>query len=89
LSRCAALAWPGPGGVLVKRVKPGQDRRADLPTIGVATMHAAAAAGLRGVAFEAGGTILADREATTAAADAAGLFLLGLDPEAMEIGRWE
>ena len=89
LSRCAALAWPGPGGVLVKRVKPGQDRRADLPTIGVATIQAAAAAGLRGVAFEAGGTILADREATTAAADAAGLFLLGLDPEAMEIGRWE
>ena len=42
---------------------------------------AAAAAGLRGVAFEAGGTILADRAAAVAAADAAGLFLLGLDPE--------
>ncbi len=37
LSRCGSLAWPGPGGVLVKLVKPGQgpagrsadDRRAD------------------------------------------------------------
>ena len=29
LSRCAALARPGAGGVLVKLVKPGQDRRAD------------------------------------------------------------
>ena len=38
-------------------------------------------AGLRGVAFEAGGTILAERAATIAAADAAGLFLLGLDPD--------
>ena len=41
----------------------------------------AAAAGLRGVAFEANATILAEREACLAAADAAGLFLLGLDSE--------
>jgi UDP-2,3-diacylglucosamine hydrolase len=80
LARCAPLARPGPGGVLVKLVKPGQDRRTDLPTIGVQTVDHAAAAGLRGVAFEAGGTILAERQATVAAANAAGLFLLGLDP---------
>ena len=81
LERCAGLARPGPGGVLVKLVKPGQERRADLPTIGPRTLNGAAAAGLRGVAFEAGGTILAEREAAVAAADAAGLFLLGLGPE--------
>ena len=80
LARAATLRRPGPGGVLVKLVKPGQDRRADLPTIGVRTIHAAAEAGLRGVAFEAGGTLLAEREAMVAAADAAGLFLLGVDP---------
>jgi hypothetical protein len=83
LARCAELAWPGPGGVLVKLVKPGQDRRTDLPTIGPETMRAAIAAGLRGVAFEAGGTILAQRDTTIAAADAAGIFLLGLDPDAL------
>ena len=38
----------------------------------------AAAAGLRGVAFEAGGTILADAEVTVAAADAAGTNGAGL-----------
>ena len=81
LLRCGALARSGPGGVLVKLVKPGQDRRADLPTIGPQTIRNAAAAGLRGVAFEAGGTILADRPALIAEADAAGLFLLGLDPD--------
>lgn len=80
LSRCARLARPGPGGVLVKLVKPGQDRRADLPTIGAATLAAAAAAGLRGIAFEAGGTILAEREAAIEQAARSGLFLLGIDP---------
>jgi len=79
LARAAGLARPGPGGVLVKLVKPGQDRRADLPTIGPATLRAAAAAGLRGIAFEAGGTLLTDRVACVTEADAAGLFLLGID----------
>jgi DUF1009 family protein len=81
LGRCAELARGGPGGVLVKLVKPGQERRADLPTIGPETVRGAHRAGLRGIAFEAGGTILADRAATIAAADEAGLFLLGLDPD--------
>ncbi len=81
LSRCGDLARSGPGGVLVKLVKPNQERRADLPTIGPITIQGAIAAGLRGVAFEAEGTILADKDACIAAADAAGLFLLGLDPE--------
>jgi DUF1009 family protein len=78
--RSAQLRRPGPGGVLVKLVKPGQERRADLPTMGARTIRAVAEAGLRGVAFEAGGTILAEREAMVAAADEAGLFLLGIDP---------
>ncbi len=79
LARAAGLARPGPGGVLVKLVKSGQDRRADLPTIGPATLRAAASAGLRGVAFEAGGTLLTDRAGCISEADAAGLFLLGIE----------
>ena len=42
---------------------------------------------LRGVAFEAGGTILAERDAAIAAADEAGLFLLGLGPDECLKGR--
>jgi UDP-2,3-diacylglucosamine hydrolase len=87
LARCGGLARAGAGGVLVKRVKPGQERRADLPTIGPETVHAAARAGLRGIAFEAGGAMLADREATIAAADDAGLFLLGIDPDRLDETR--
>ncbi|MGA9865125.1 MAG: UDP-2,3-diacylglucosamine diphosphatase LpxI, partial [Acetobacteraceae bacterium] len=57
---------------------------ADLPTIGAGTVLAAAGAGLRGIAFEAQGVMLADRAAAVAAADAAGLFLLGLDPDGLD-----
>ena len=81
LARAGLLARPGPGGVLLKLVKPGQDRRADLPTIGPATIHAAAAAGLRGIGFEANGTLVTDQPACIAAADAASLFLIGLHPD--------
>jgi len=78
LGRIPGLARPGPGGVLVKLAKPGQDRRADLPTLGEQTIRNASMAGLRGIAFEAGGTILSNRPAMIAAADAAGLFVIGI-----------
>jgi DUF1009 family protein len=84
LSRCGALLdameMAKPAGVLVKSVKPGQDRRADLPTIGPDTIRHAAAAGLCGVAYDASGTILAERETCITQADELGLFLLGFDP---------
>jgi UDP-2,3-diacylglucosamine hydrolase len=84
LARCGALARDGIGGVLVKLVKPGQDQRADLPTIGPDTVRNAAAAGLRGLAFQAGATILAERQACITTADSLGLFLLGLDPSELD-----
>jgi UDP-2,3-diacylglucosamine hydrolase len=84
LARCAGLAREGAGGVLVKRAKPGQSRLADLPTVGIATVRGARAAGLRGIAVEAGGTIMMDRPAIVAAADDEGLFLVALDPAEMD-----
>ncbi|AWU93489.1 LpxI family protein [Azospirillum ramasamyi] len=79
LDRCAGLSRPGPGGVLVKVKKPKQDRRIDLPTMGVTTVEKAAAAGLRGIAVEAGGSLLVDRAAVAAAADRLGLFVTGIE----------
>lgn len=67
-------------GVLVKRPKPGQERRIDLPVIGVATIENASAAGLAGVAIEAQGALIVDRDAVVARADALGLFVFGFDP---------
>jgi DUF1009 family protein len=52
-----------------------------MPTIGPTTIASAVAAGLAGIAVEAGGTIIVDRAATSAAAEAAGIFLLAFDPD--------
>lgn len=86
IARAGTLQREGPGGVLVKLVKPRQDIRADLPVIGPDTVAAARDAGLRGLAIEGraghAGTIVLDRAATVAAADAAGIFLLALRPAA-------
>ena len=78
LRRCAGLRREGPGGVLVKVEKPGQEQRADRPTIGPQTVALAGEAGLRGIAVEAGATIVVDRDEVSAAADRAGLFVVGL-----------
>ena len=79
LARCGELAREGPGGVLVKIRKPGQARRTDLPTLGNETVAGAVRAGLRGIAVEADGTLIVDRAAVAAAADSAGIFLIGVD----------
>ena len=65
-------------GVLVKTPKSGQDLRYDLPTLGPRTIENAAAAGLAGVAVAAGNTLVAEPQALVNAADASGLFVVGL-----------
>jgi DUF1009 family protein len=79
LLRCSALgrAVGELSGVLVKRPKPGQELRIDLPTLGVETVRRASEAGLRGVAAEAGVALLIDAEPTRREADARGLFVFG------------
>ncbi|MGH6662485.1 MAG: UDP-2,3-diacylglucosamine diphosphatase LpxI domain-containing protein, partial [Rhodospirillales bacterium] len=79
LKQAGRMRLDGPGGVLVKIRKPGQEQRADLPTIGSATVAAAWRAGVRGIAVEAGGTLVLEREALIEEADRAGLFVIGVD----------
>jgi len=87
LMRLADLRQSGrvalePGiGVLVKAPKPQQERRMDLPTIGPATVEAAARAGLAGIVVRAGEVIVAEAEAAAAAADRLGLFVAGIPEE--------
>jgi DUF1009 family protein len=68
-------------GVLAKAPKPIQERRVDLPTIGLATVQRAAKAGLAGIVGEAGGLLILDREQVIAEADALGLFIYGVAPD--------
>ncbi|MBM3628139.1 MAG: LpxI family protein [Alphaproteobacteria bacterium] len=78
VARCAALRREPSGGVLVKIAKPAQERRVDLPTIGVHTVVAVAEAGFAGIAVEAGRTLVADAGAVAEAADARRIFVFGL-----------
>ncbi|MGY6534593.1 MAG: LpxI family protein [Pararhodobacter sp.] len=66
---------PEKGGILVKRAKPGQDLRVDLPAIGPHTVAAAQRAGLTGIAIEAGAVVILSRAAVLAQADAAGIAM--------------
>ncbi|MDQ2088516.1 LpxI family protein [Marimonas arenosa] len=66
---------PGAGAILYKAPKPGQDRRADLPTIGPGTALRAAQAGLDGIVIEAGGVMVLDLPQVLAVLDAMHMFL--------------
>lgn len=68
-------------GVLAKLVKPTQDIRVDLPTLGPETVRNAAEAGLAGIVAEAGGAFVMNRVETIRLADEAGLFIAGLPPK--------
>ena len=61
---------------VVKVAKPNQDMRFDVPVVGVRTVEAMRAAGATSLALEAGRTLLFDREAIVAAADAAGIAIV-------------
>lgn len=77
IKRCAELKIAERGGVLVKVSKPGQERRVDLPTIGIHTIMALAEAGFAGVAVEAGNSLVLDRRELIMQANQLGLFVVG------------
>lgn len=80
IARCGVLRRKGRGGVLVKLPKPNQDRRLDLPAVGIRTVIKCHEAGLEGIAVGAGGTLILDRAAVADVADRLGLFLMGVAP---------
>jgi hypothetical protein len=75
IARAGQLA--GPGVVIVKVAKPNQDMRFDVPVVGVATIGALAAARATLLSVDAGKTLMIDGDAVVAAADAAGIAIVG------------
>lgn len=70
-------------GVLVKAMKPHQERRVDLPVIGARTIELASAAGLAGVALQPESVLILNRPRVIELADNAGLFVYGMsEPDA-------
>lgn len=93
LARVAAARRGGaqggkPSGVLVKRPKPGQELRIDLPAIGPGTIARAVDAGLAGIAVLAGGALAAERAELVRRADEGHLFVQGFrDRDGAGAGR--
>lgn len=76
IARAGALA--GRGSRVVKVAKPSQDMRFDVPVVGVATIEQMQAAGADALSVDAGKTLMIDgRQAVIAAADAAGMVVVG------------
>eukprot|EP01031_Cornospumella_fuschlensis_P008134 gene8134-10036_t len=74
-------------GLVYKAPKPTQDRRIDLPALGVQTIRNAAAAGLGGLCWQAGGVICLDLPACQAEAEALGLlYLIAGEPSGDRLG---
>ncbi|MET3589937.1 DUF1009 family protein [Bartonella silvatica] len=66
---------PPKGGVLVKCVKPQQDHRVDLPSIGPTTITNVAKSGLSGIAVEANKTLILSMKKTIESANKYSLFI--------------
>jgi DUF1009 family protein len=79
--RVAGRLPKGRGGVLVKLAKPGQELRADLPSIGALTVENAFKAGLRGIGIHGEHALIADRKQTIEIARARKLFVIGINPD--------
>lgn len=76
IRRGGALA--GSGAVVVKRSKPQQDLRFDLPAVGPATIETMASVKASVLAVEAGRSILLDREEMCRRAERARIAIVGL-----------
>ena len=79
IRRGGELARSG-GFVVAKAVKPGQDRRFDLPAVGPDTVEVLKEAGGRVLAVEAGATLVMDLDRMAEKADRAKIVLLGVRP---------
>ena len=70
--------YGGAGAVVVKRCKPGQDLRFDLPAVGPRTLEVMQEVGARVLALEAGKTVLLEAPELFQGAERAGITLIGV-----------
>ena len=69
----------GTSGIFAKMTKPGQDLRIDIPAIGVDTVHAVAAAHLRGIVVNTKTCFVVDRENVIHEANKLKIFIVAVD----------
>lgn len=74
----------GPGCVVIKVFKPGQQEQIDLPSLGLDTVRAMIDGKATCLGVEADRSLFFDRDEALALADGAGLAIVGLDAEQVE-----
>ena len=78
IERCAGLRGKkNSGGLLVKCIKPHQNKNIDMPTIGVETIEKLKKYHYEGLAISAGGALVLGVAEVIEAADNAGIFIVG------------
>lgn len=78
IRRCKNLGEKNSESILIKICKPTQDKRIDLPSIGPSTVKNAVKNGIKGIAIEAGSSILMEKELTLELANNSGIFIVGI-----------
>lgn len=79
IKRCAEYRKKDKGGVLVKLCKVQQDRRLDMPTIGLKTIQNLYDHGFEGIAVHAGQSLMPERQALIELANARKIFVMGVE----------
>lgn len=71
----------GAGATVIKASRPEQDRRFDLPAVGVGTIDTMCASGASGLAIESGSTLVLDQTKMIEAADRANIAVWGFSAD--------
>ncbi len=78
-NRCIARGgFLAKDALVVKMSKPNQDMRFDVPVVGIKTIKAMAYSGCKGIAVEAGKTIVIDKDRVLRAVDRLGMLFVAL-----------
>jgi len=77
IKRCGEIKQEGEGPVLIKIIKPHQDKRVDMPCIGGKTIENAAKYGVAGIAAEAGSTLVLNSKEAIELANKHKIFIHG------------
>ena len=79
IKRTKQLKRKGGGGVLYKAVKPHQEKRIDMPTIGPDTVQCVHDAGFIGIGVDSFNVLLAEPEKTIKLANKLNIFIVGVE----------
>ena len=86
IKRTKSLKRKGGGGVLYKAVKPNQEKRIDMPTIGPDTVQSVYDAGFVGIGVDAFNVLLAEPEKTINLANKLNIFIVGVEENGSKTG---